>query len=473
MRSFLKTFHSNNRGVVAVYFAVLAPLLLIIAALGTEATYWMLEKRQLQKIADTSAYAAAVRWNRTGSKDAAAEAAGLTLERAGMPLSELAVELAFDDLNKTVSMAIGRNVPRYLTRIFDESSVNINARAVASFEAVSGDPVCVTALSTNERAAISVKGSARVSFDGCLIHTNSSADDSIDIQGNGGSLEVGCVYTAGAIDQQTINQLELPLDGDCSEVKMGAGTINDNYADLNFPARADYLNFAAGISTIDESTCGTDTRQGKNSANYRPKNHKDNQGGQNNGNDSDNDGCDEKEATNYLPDTFAGLRAGYFPDGLNLSGNISLEPGIYIVGKGRGNQKGLSFSSNATVTGNGVLFVLVDGAELSLNANNIDVDLTAPSTGPLGGMLFASTEGEAIYKITGGSLRFSGVFYFPTGDIEMSGSGAVANPSCMQIVANTITFTGNSDIESSCPEGAPTGGRVVTLNSGGVAYLSE
>lgn len=446
MKLFLQKVSANNCGVIAVYFAVLAPLLIAIAALGTEAGLWMLGKRELQKLADTSVYTAALRWNQTNNKDAASESAKVAIQRAGLPLSDVAIELTFDDVNKKVTIILDRSLPRYFSRIFQEGTVDVRSRAVAAFEATSGGSVCIITVPSSESAAILVTGSGNVEFDGCTIYSNSTAEDSISIQGSG-TLEVDCLYTAGGIQQRRAEALVLPMDGVCSEPKTKVQALDVTLKNLNFPERVDYVNFSTGVSTIDDENCD-DTKK----------------------NESSDTGasCNGDQLIGYLPGTFAGMPVGYFPDGLILSGDIVLESGIYVV------DDELEFKSRARVKGDGVLFLLADGAELKLAANNISVDLVAPSTGELGGILFASVGSNATgnYQINGGSSKFTGVFYFPDGNVRFSGGGTVVNPSCIQFVVKTITFIGNSGLEVSCTEGIPSGTQIVTIESS-VVFLTD
>ena len=47
-----------------------------------------------------------------------------------------------------------------------------------------------------------------------------------------------------------------------------------------------------------------------------------------------------------------------------------------------------------------------------------------------------------------GGTTFAGSIYVPNSDVTMSGN---SSSQCMQIIANTIKFTGNLTVNDSCP----------------------
>ena len=54
------------------------------------------------------------------------------------------------------------------------------------------------------------------------------------------------------------------------------------------------------------------------------------------------------------------------------------------------------------------------------------------------------------YKFNGGATQYlGGAIYFPTGDVQFSGGGGT-NTNCTQLIADTISFTGNSGLAINC-----------------------
>jgi len=127
---------------------------------------------------------------------------------------------------------------------------------------------------------------------------------------------------------------------------------------------------------------------------------------------------------------------------LSLSGHITFQPGLYIV-------DGSISSNGQDLTGTGVTFAL--GGNVSLTGS-VGINLSAPTSGTYSGLLFfgdrdATMEDHKITGNTGSTLQ--GAIYFPTGNLEYTGSSANTN-GCTQVIANTILFSGNSTVRSSC-----------------------
>jgi len=54
------------------------------------------------------------------------------------------------------------------------------------------------------------------------------------------------------------------------------------------------------------------------------------------------------------------------------------------------------------------------------------------------------------FKFDGGASQYlGGVIYIPTGDVTFAG-GASTSTSCTKIIADTIKFTGNSNLAINC-----------------------
>jgi hypothetical protein len=71
-----------------------------------------------------------------------------------------------------------------------------------------------------------------------------------------------------------------------------------------------------------------------------------------------------------------------------------------------------------------------------------NLNLTAPSGGPTAGLLFGSSSGSATFS--GDSRGLDGAIYVPNGSVTMSGNATSGTSNCFMVVANTVTFQGNS-----------------------------
>ncbi len=94
------------------------------------------------------------------------------------------------------------------------------------------------------------------------------------------------------------------------------------------------------------------------------------------------------------------------------------------------------------------------GARLNLSAPSSDSDATK-------GMLFWAADGNTeTMQINGNSnSTFEGAIYSPNGKIEWSGNGS--EQGCVQLVADTISFTGNAATGISCGTGTPDGATAI------------
>ncbi len=161
--------------------------------------------------------------------------------------------------------------------------------------------------------------------------------------------------------------------------------------------------------------------------------------------------------------------------GLSLGGSapstVTVKPGVYIIAGGS-----LTFNAKATITDNGagVTFVLTGDSQhgyatITINGGpQSSVSLSAPPTGATGGMVFfqdrnapfggsASTttscgSGTSQNQINGGSSQtITGAIYFPNQSLCFSGGSSTNGANkCTQLIAHTLSFTGNSDIEANC-----------------------
>ncbi|MBV8452951.1 MAG: hypothetical protein JOZ29_11845, partial [Deltaproteobacteria bacterium] len=82
------------------------------------------------------------------------------------------------------------------------------------------------------------------------------------------------------------------------------------------------------------------------------------------------------------------LSPGLYNGGINITGNstVSFNPGTYVIAGG-----GLSVTGNSTLSGQGVTFYLTAGSSGYGPVNitvNATINLSAPSSGPLEGILF-------------------------------------------------------------------------------------
>jgi hypothetical protein len=158
------------------------------------------------------------------------------------------------------------------------------------------------------------------------------------------------------------------------------------------------------------------------------------------------------------------LNPGTYCGGLTLQGTETLNSGVYVISGGT-----LKINAGADITGVGVTFFLTNGATLDINGN-ATLHLTAPTSGDYAGLVFYGdrTQATAINKINGNSAStITGAVYFPSQQVQFLGNFSGTN-GCLQVVADTIYYTGSSTFRTNC---AGTG--MATIQVPGAVRLVE
>jgi Flp pilus assembly protein TadG len=138
------------------------------------------------------------------------------------------------------------------------------------------------------------------------------------------------------------------------------------------------------------------------------------------------------------------LSPGHYCDGLTVNSSATFNPGVYYVD---GN---FAIQGSATASGTAVTFYLT-GTNTAISGS-ATVNFTAPPNGIYSGILFfgARTVTNGNNAISGGTnSNLTGAIYFPTQNVTFSG-GSSSGSNCTQIVAGTITVSGQADFGSSC-----------------------
>ena len=161
------------------------------------------------------------------------------------------------------------------------------------------------------------------------------------------------------------------------------------------------------------------------------------------------------------------LYAGTYCGGISVHGNAVLHfnAGTYVLAGG-----GMGISANTTMTGTGVTFYDTTGTGgyggITLNGNTT-ANLSAPTSGPLTGILFFQDRSVpstgAGSTITGNaSSTFDGALYFATTAVSFGGNSSINGYSI--VAADKLTLSGNSSVGSnysSLTGGSPIKGTVL------------
>lgn len=376
----------DDKGNIAVMASLTMPIVIGGAGLGVETGYWYYEQLHLQQAADAAVYAAALE-HHEGNE------AGM-LSGATAAATSNGYAAASDDISMTWPSA---------TYPADERSVDIvlTREIPRGFSAIFGtDPISVR-----------VKATAKYdpSSSACLLALSKSAANSVWIHGNSTMNISGCVVSSNSLSNSSINtqgstSASMPCITSAGGVSINAGTV---MTDCEEPLE-DQLPVADPYKDIALPTPGT---------------------------------CKNWTGNNHTAGTYCG--------NINMTGHIdTLAAGVYIFNGGAITING---GENGGMTGTGVTLIFMNGASITMNGNP-PINLSAPTTGPYAGMLFMGDRtGTPLQNKFNGSASSSmtGTIYFPNDNVLYAGNFAGFN-GCTQVVANTIEWTGNTNLAVDC-----------------------
>ena len=144
--------------------------------------------------------------------------------------------------------------------------------------------------------------------------------------------------------------------------------------------------------------------------------------------------------------------------------------GIYVIDGGT-----LDLTDQkAHVTGNNVMFVLKNGATISMTGqgNSGTINLSPMEAGDFAGdlnagnadmyanmLVFEDATGQTSQvsdKLNGNAnISMRGTIYLPNGNVTIKGNSST-NPLCFQIWSNTITISGSTTLSTTCTSMRPT-----------------
>lgn len=384
--TFIREFLRRRDGNVAIIAALAMPLVVGGAAFGVDSLYWYFRDLELQAAADAAAYAAAIEM-RAGRAETTVTAAA-SREAGDNGFDPAVGTMTVNAPPTTGAFQQPQAVEVVLTEQQDRFFSGLFSDSIVWAEARSvaiyetTSNACVIALDPGAAAAVSMRGSASLRLQGCSVVANSIADAAVDL-GGASRLETPCLISGGGVSATSSLVLT-----ECAEPVTRAPPVADPYRLVPEP--------------------------------------------------SPSGGC--------LNGNGAVLQPGRYCNGLNLRGDVHLEPGVYHV-------EGGDFRTNAqaNITGEGVTIFLGDGVGTRFNGT-ATITLSAPTSGAYSGLLFfADREGQRQSHLFNGGAGSSltGALYLAGQDVEYAGNFA-GDGGCMQIVARTVAWSGTADIAVDC-----------------------
>lgn len=401
------SFKRDERGGIALMFALMLPILFGIVGLGMEAGMWFKERRQLQTIADSAAVAAAIEMAYGSSQTEIRAAAQQEADQNGFDLSTDEITYFGTPRPDTygassIEVVISRQLTTVISQVFTNLSPSTTALAVA---ATTGDQeACVLALSTTAQDSVYVNASgSTVIMDGCSVASNSNNSlKSVNVQN--GTLIADCIWAAGGING------EANITTECDATYPDAKALTDPYAGLTIPP-------------YDNANPACLTGNGNNA---------------------------------YSPADGETLQPGVYCDGIDFSsGSFTMAPGEYIIDEGD-----FTAIAGADVSGAGVTIFLTSSSGNQYGTLNVTggagISLSAATSGDYIGVLFyqdrngpTSSSMDIVFN-GGADAVLSGAIYSPNNSIDFTGNSTTDGSGCLMLVAQTVSFGGDADIDNAC-----------------------
>ena len=212
----------NESGQTLVFVALGMSVLLGFAALATDIGVMLHEKNLAQTAADSAAIAGAKSLH---YGDAAVQAAAkhdaalngftdgadnVSVTVSDPPSSAQVANPIFASAG-FVKVTITKQAPGFFMKLFNHSSMEIAASAVATNRAKSEYCFYVTNPSANE--SMQLQGSFKINAPGCGIVVDSNSGDALQFTGSGGTLTAGSVQVVGGDSGQTGDSNPPPVLG--------------------------------------------------------------------------------------------------------------------------------------------------------------------------------------------------------------------------------------------------------------------
>lgn len=391
----LRSFQRNESGNIAITVAIAVPVLLGAVSVGVDLTSLNQSKTQLQSIADSAALAAA-REMRLGNANqqtidqvARNYVNSIVYSTTKLTSVQTSTSIASDYKNVTVSLT-GQTGSMFAAKVgVAPQSVSASARA----SVLGGAPLCMVMLKTNNfllNYGIKVEANSSITAPGCSIYSNEQHPSGLTVA-TGARISAATVCSAGGLSGSSVAFTTAPQ--------------------LDCPVLPDPL--AARPDPVSN-----------------PK------------------ACDFNGKV--INGGAVTLYPGVYCDGLKITGNavVTLNPGIYTMrDNGWGSLGALVVNNGSTLKGTDVGFFFSGAASyMDLQPTSI-IDLSAPRTGPMAGVLL--WEGNdvkyGLHKIESSYARnLLGTIYMPKSRLLITSPNPVADQS-----AYTIVVAGTLDVKNS------------------------
>ena len=406
MIAFMKSLWRDRRGNAILVAAAAMPMVIGAAGLATDTIQWTLWKRELQRAADSAAFAGVY-----AKADSQSVSSAVATDIARNNKTGIAIKTGYPVItfptstNYTNAVRVQLAVQKRLafSSLFLTTAPTITAAGTAAM--IDQYDYCLRALRRSGGPGITIGGSSQVAL-GCGAMSDSRANPSVSTNGGTYSFSAPVVAGAGSLPS-SIN---------------GVAALRPNRTPMGDPYEGLYsTTVPSGMSCTNFATHRTNLGTGSN-PNYHLS---------------------------------PGCYTGFAPNGNNT---YTLDPGVYYL-----NNTDFVLNGNDTLIGTGVTIILTGTTPGSVQTNgNSTVNLSAPTASNCGtyvgvntcnykSMLFiqspnATTGNNNTINGTNGS-NYDGALYFPKGGLTFTGTaGSITK--CVMVVGYTVAFSGNTDLQN-------------------------
>lgn len=370
---------------VAIIFAFTLPVVVGGAGFGVETSYWYYSSLKLQAVADAAAYAGALEKISGSNTPTIVSAATLSATSNGFAAPPGTISVF-------TPPSSGPNVANKAVEVIVHQDLDRYFTAIFNQGPVPEQARAVALITDASKA--------------CILALNPSASKAALFSGSATTTLTGCSVMSDSIAADAIKlQGSASLNADCL-ISAGGVSLSNPITTVcaapitqALPAADPFANLPAPAAT--------------------------------------------NPCQNTKPST---LQPGTYCNGLSLSGNVTLKPGVYVIQAGD-----FKVNANAQISGDGVIIYLAGSSRVSLNGT-ATVKLSAPTTGIYSGVLFygdrTNLGGQDTFNGTASSL-LTGALYFPSRQVNYLGNFS-GTGGCTQVVADTIQWSGNSTIKQDC-----------------------
>jgi Flp pilus assembly protein TadG len=396
MIKFMKRLWKDRGGNALLLAGAAMPIVVGAAGLATDTIQWTLWKRELQRAADSAAFAGVYAIAQDATVTTAVDADLVRNHKTGVALMAGYPEIAYPtsaDWENGVQVTIAIQKALGFSSLFMSGPPTILASATAAM--VDDGNYCVVALESSTATGITIGGSSSANLGCGAISNSKSQTASVSTNGNAYNFVADPVAAVGGMPSSIT----------------GVTTLLPHHMAMKDPFAGDY---STGIPA------------GMNCQNFQQHSY--------------NVGTGQSAVKHLTPGCFT----GFAPNG---SDTYHMDPGVYYL-----NNTGFTLNGNDTLIGTGVTIILTGTSPGSISVNgNSSVQLSAPTTGAYANMLFIqalNATANNVNNINGSAASsYDGAIYFPKGQITFDGSsGSITK--CAMVVAKQVVFSGNTNLQN-------------------------